>query len=327
MLVDALTQAALRGVSVKVLLDSYGAKGLERTDYERLVQSGVAVRYFNPPTHGRLKTSLTRDHRKLMLVDQHVAFTGGYCITDEFLDEWHDVAIRVEGPVTEDWEKLFVRLWSDSLTQGSHEEALDPQTEAHRQQAPRESSKQGMKGRVVWGRGGSNQTIRFSLQQRIANASRRVWIHTPYFLPTFSLRRRLMEAVRRGVDVRLLLAGKSHDHPSVLYAGRHYYGRLLRNGIRIYEYQPTFTHAKLCIVDDWSTIGSCNFDHWSLRWNLEANQEVEDRHFAADIVALFEKDLTDSKEILPTEWAQRAWRQRGRERVLGTLSGWANLLH
>ncbi|MCG7599325.1 phosphatidylserine/phosphatidylglycerophosphate/cardiolipin synthase family protein [Halomonas sp. McH1-25] len=321
--IDALVRAANRGVHVQVLFDGYGAKGLKQRDRARLTQSGAALRFFNPFSTGRLSHKLTRDHRKLVLVDGRVAFTGGFCLTDDFLDKWYDIALRIEGPVVSDWSALFTKLWDSPSTQGK--DSL-PSLEDVMLTESAEPREQGMRGRLIWGHGRRDQAIRYSLQQRISAATQRVWVYTPYFLPTLSLRRRLMAAARRGVDVRLLVAGKKHDHPSVRYTGQHYYGRLLRAGVRVYEYQPSFTHAKFCLIDDWSTIGSCNFDHWSLRWNLEANQEVEDGRFAADVAALFEDNLEVSQEICPASWRQRPWRRRARERALGTVNSWATLL-
>ena len=170
------------------------------------------------------------------------------------------------------------------------------------------------------------QAIRLSLHQQIANAQRRIWFCTPYFVPTLSLRRRLARAARRGVDVRLLLPGESHDHPGIRYAGQRFYRRLLRAGVRIYEYQPRFIHAKFSLADDWATIGSCNFDHWSLQWNPEANQEIHDARFAKEVAVLFEKNFTQSREILPEQWARRPLGQRLREWLFGTLDAWVTRL-
>lgn len=322
-IIEALAQAADRGVHVQVLLDRYGAKGLKRSDRARLTRAGVALRWFNPLLLGRLSTNFTRDHRKLVLIDHRLAFTGGFCITDDFLKRWFDLAVRIEGPVVDDWQALFKRLWTSSLTQGDGERLLPQGFSAIRNVTPRE---QGMAGRVVWQRGHRYQAVRLSLQARIATASRRVWVYTPYFVPTPSLCRHLMAAAQRGVDVRLLVAGKHHDHPSVHSAGRHYYGRLLRAGVRIYEYQPSFTHAKFCLVDDWCTIGSCNFDHWSLRWNLEANLEVENALFVTELAKLYREHIAASNAISPQEWPKRPWWQWGRERTLGKVNAWLTLL-
>jgi cardiolipin synthase len=321
--VDALARASRRGVHVYLLLDTYGAKGFKQRDRDRLTEAGATICLFNPITPGRLSRSLTRDHRKMLVIDHCMAFTGGYCITDEFLFNWYDVVTKIEGPVVEDWAALFSQAWSSAnQRQRVRSSPVRTQSSVHDQKA----SGAGMLGRVAHGRGRRYQEIRFSLQRRIATARECVWICTPYFLPTLSLRRRMMAAARRGIDVRLLVAGPRHDHPSVRYTGQHYYRRLMRAGVRIYEYQPTFTHAKFCLVDDWSTIGSCNFDHWSLRWNLEANQEVISSRFAHDMRRLFEDNLAQSQEIDPQAWAQRPRWKACREHLLGTANAWMTLL-
>ncbi|GAB2792122.1 phosphatidylserine/phosphatidylglycerophosphate/c ardiolipin synthase family protein [Halomonas shantousis] len=321
--IEALARAARRGVSVMLLLDGYGCMGLVRDDRERLRQAGVAIRDFNPLALHRLSGNLTRDHRKLLVVDGRVAFTGGFCIVDEFIEAWYEVAVRAEGPVVGDWVRLFSRLWDSSLTRGTGEALRVRGLKLHVAPVP---GYHGMRGRVIWGQGHRYQAIRHSLHQRIATSRQRLWICTPYFVPTRTLLRRLGQAARNGIDVRLLLPGEKHDHPTVRYAGQRFYGRLLRAGVRIFEFQPNFIHAKFSVIDDWSTVGSCNFDHWSLQWNLEANQEVDDKRFADEVAALFERNFKTSDEILHASWARRPRLQRFREWLFGTLDTWLTRL-
>lgn len=316
--IEALVDASRRSVSVLFLLDSYGAKGLTVADRERLEQAGVAVRFFNPLALGRFSRNLTRDHRKLVVVDQKAAFTGGFCLVDDSMNAWYDVVVKAEGPVIADWTRLFCKLWNSPAARGEGESALLP---AVKNNPPLERYVPGMRGRVVWSRGYRQQAIRKSLYHRIEQANGRLWLCTPYFAPSLGLRRRLTQAARRGVDVRLLLPdNKNHDHPGVHYAGQRFYTRLLEAGIRIYEFKPAFIHAKFCLVDDWSTFGSCNFDHWSLQWNLEANQEIEDRGFSVEVATLFERNFAASDEIDPDRWAQRPYWQRVMEWLYGKIS-------
>ncbi|GEK48626.1 cardiolipin synthase B [Bisbaumannia pacifica] len=322
--IEALGRAAGRGVRVLLMLDGYGAMGLNEADRRRLAELGVALRFFNPlGFHLPLARNLTRDHRKLVVVDGRVAFTGGFGAVDDFLRAWYEVAVRIEGPVVADWVRLFSRLWDSSLTRGAGEASL---VRGLRLALADDDGYQGMRGRVVWGQGYRYQAIRRSLHRRVRQARRRLWICTPYFVPTLGLRIRLAMAARRGVDVRLLLPGEAHDHPGVRYAGQRFYGRLLRAGIRIFEFQPSFIHAKFCLVDDWSSIGSCNFDHWSLHWNLEANQEIDDPRFAREVAALFERNFVASHEIYAGAWARRPRWQRLKEWLFGTLDGWLTRL-
>ncbi|MCG7600722.1 phosphatidylserine/phosphatidylglycerophosphate/cardiolipin synthase family protein [Halomonas sp. McH1-25] len=321
-LIERLVDAAQRGVDVLVLLDGLGSMGLDGKDRDTLREAGVVLRFFNPLAWGHLGNVLMRDHRKLLIVDGKVAFTGGFGAVDEFIDAWFDVAVRIEGPVVADWLQLFARLWGSPLTRGDGEPALVQRLTAQGQPA----RERPMLGRVMWGQGYRYQAIRHSLHQRVMTARQRIWVCTPYFVPTLTLRRRLARAARRGVDVRLLLPGDAHDHPGVRYAGQRFYGRLLRAGVRIYEYQPGFIHAKISLVDTWVSVGSCNFDHWSLQWNLEANQEVLNSAFADEAAALFERNFAVSREILPAAWAQRSRRHRLREWIFGTLDSWVTRL-
>ena len=140
-----------------------------------------------------------------------------------------------------------------------------------------------------------------------------------YFVPARRFRRALRRAAQRGVDVRLLVPGARTDHPWVRHASRRFYARMLRYGVRIFEYQPSMLHAKMILCDDWVSVGSSNLDRWSLRWNLEANQEVADRGFADSAAALFESDFNVSRAISRRHWSRRAWLDRVRERIAGAL--------
>jgi cardiolipin synthase A/B len=155
--------------------------------------------------------------------------------------------------------------------------------------------------------------------RRIDAAASRAWIMSAYFVPSRRFRKALRRAARRGVDVRLLLPGARTDHPWVRYAARRFYGKMLRNGVQIYEYQPQMLHAKVILCDDWVSVGSSNLDRWSLRWNLEANQEVADTAFADSVAQLFRDDCRRSLPISRRHWHRRAWFDRLRESIAGAL--------
>ncbi len=313
---DALIDAAQRGVCVCLLLDGYGSMGLSSDDRQRLKQGGVQLRFFNPIGFHSLARNLSRDHRKIVVLDGELAFTGGFGAVDEFLNAWYEIALRIDGPVVADWELLFRRLWRSRLTRaekgdlsaGHLPERREPQAQPN-----------GVPGRAMSARGYRYQAIRHSLYERVSHAQTQLWLCTPYFVPTFSLRRRLVRAARRGIDVRLLLPGAKHDHPSVRFASQRFYHSLLKAGVRIFEFQPTFIHAKFVLADDWVSIGSCNFDHWNLHWNLEANQEASDPQLAAEVRELFERNFAASQEVDAAAWAARPWGQRAREWVYGVL--------
>ncbi|MGE6606982.1 phospholipase D-like domain-containing protein [Halomonas sp. NPDC076908] len=313
---EVLINAVQRGVSVCLLLDGYGSMGLSNDDRQRLRQGGVQLRFFNPIGFHSLALNLSRDHRKIVVIDGVLAFTGGFGAVDEFLNAWYEIALRIEGPVVADWEQLFRRLWSSRLTRN---EKGDSSRGVLPEQREPQVHTSGVSGRAMSARGYRYQAIRHSLHDRVNHAGERVWLCTPYFVPTFALRRRLIRAARRGIDVRLLLPGDKHDHPGVRFAGQRFYQALLKAGVRIYEFQPTFIHAKFVLIDDWISIGSCNFDHWNLHWNLEANQEVIDPQLAAEVRQLFERNFAASQEVDAVAWAARPWGQRAREWIYGVL--------
>lgn len=313
---DVLIEAAQRGVHVCLLLDGYGAMGLASADRLKLLHGGVQLRFFNPIGFHSLARNLSRDHRKIVVIDGELAFTGGFGAVDEFLNAWYEIALRIEGPVVADWELLFRRLWHSRLTRaekGDSRPVLLPDSRKPR------ALPDGVPGRAVSARGYRYQAIRHSLHHRVSQVNERLWLCTPYFVPTFALRRRLVRAAGRGIDVRLLLPGAKHDHPSVRFAGQRFYHTMLKAGVRIFEFQPTFIHAKFVLADEWVSIGSCNFDHWNLHWNLEANQEVKDPKLAADVRELFERNFAASQEVDAKTWAARPRGQRVREWLYGVL--------
>ncbi|MBI5449884.1 MAG: hypothetical protein HY940_00850 [Gammaproteobacteria bacterium] len=163
------------------------------------------------------------------------------------------------------------------------------------------------------------QDIRRSLYYRLQGAERRIWLMTAYFVPSRRTLRALRQAAQRGVDVRLLLPGPVSDHPAIAHAGRRFYSPLLRAGVRVFEYQPRFMHAKAVICDDWVSIGSSNFDRWNLHWNLEANQEIDDQPFADQVCAVIDGDLRDCIEIRYPDWHQRGLAARLREQLWGRI--------
>jgi phosphatidylserine/phosphatidylglycerophosphate/cardiolipin synthase-like enzyme len=152
--------------------------------------------------------------------------------------------------------------------------------------------------------------VTLSLIQSVYRARRRVWFATAYFVPTWRIRRSLKRAAKSGVDVRLLLPGPITDHPAVRHISHRLYGRLLKNGIRIFEYQPRFFHAKCVLSDNWVAIGSSNFDRWNLRWNLEANQEIRDDVLAKQVEAVFVADFANSVEYTYEKWYRTSWYKR-----------------
>ena len=317
--VQHLVAAAERGVKVCLLLDGFGAAGLCTRERQQLLAAGVRINWFNPLHWRKASRNLMRDHRKLLLIDGRVAFTGGFGLTDAFVggqESWHEVVLRIQGPCVADWQRLFWKTWHQA--RGRVLSLPDCQVQ--------QALPGGKEGRVVAGQGLYLHAIKLSLLRQIYRAQREVWLATPYFMPSYRLRRALARAAKRGVAVHLLLPGPATDHPPVRYAGQRFYSQLLKAGVHIYEYQPSFIHAKVSMSDDWVSIGSCNFDHWGLHWNLEANQEVSSRQFAQEVKNWFVDTQNQSLWLDPKLWAQRSWKQKIKEYFWGVMDALAQKL-
>jgi phosphatidylserine/phosphatidylglycerophosphate/cardiolipin synthase-like enzyme len=318
--ITALQLAAQRGVAVCLLLDAFGALHLKGADRNRLTSAGVRLAFYNALHHAKWLRNLLRNHRKLLLVDGAVAFAGGAGITDAFepasAPPWRETMLRITGPVVDDWLELFATTWAEATGKALHVTPLRAVERA-----------QGVWGRVVASSGlRARNDITRSVVRHIARAERRVWLATAYFVPSRRLRRELRHAAQRGADVRLLLPGANTDHPSARWAGRRFYARLLANGVRVYEFQPRFMHAKVLLCDDWVSIGSSNLDHWNLRWNLEANQELDDVQMARQVADMFVADFGESLELDSAAWQRRRWHARLMERIWGMVDAWLKRL-
>ena len=304
---------------VRCLFDGYGCLAFTIGLRRRLTDAGVELRFYNPLSWRRGGNNLYRDHRKLLLVDQKLAVVGGTGVTDEFWQpddntcEWHEVMVAIKGPLVQDWQMLFDRQWRANISR----KAWRPATHFGLPRLPSAPLEREGMGRVTYADAHQHRDILQSLIQAINGAKERIWLATPYFLPTWGVRRALRRAAHRGVDVRLLLTGPRTDHPSVRYAGHRYYPRLLKSGVQIYEYQPCFLHLKMVLVDDWVSLGSCNFDHWNLRFNLEANLEALDPVLTQAVVVSFMNDFSQSLPISLQDWQTRPLWGRVKQRIWG----------
>lgn len=320
--VQALVNAARRGIIVRCLFDDFGSLAFTQSLRTRLTEAGVILRFYNRVRWRRGIRNFYRDHRKLLLVDKELAVVGGTGVTDEFWrpdqdsSEWHEVMVEIRGPLVLDWQALFDRQFHAN----PRRRAWRPAENFGLPRLPRPPvSGQGL-GRVAYADSRQHRDILQSLVRSLNTGSKRIWLATPYFLPTWKVRRALRRAASRGVDVRLLLTGPRTDHPSVRYAGHRYYPRLLKAGVKIFEYQPCFLHLKMVLVDDWVSVGSCNFDHWNLRFNLESNLEAMDPALTQAVHDSFERDFMVSSEVSLENWRSRPlWR-----RVQQRLWGWVD---
>ena len=307
--IKVFTVAAQRGVCVQLLVDAYGSLALSKTDRTKLTESGVQLVFYNPLMFRKFKKNLFRTHRKYLVIDGRKVFVGGAGITDYFQgkDAWRETVLEVDGNVVADWQLLFKRnfkQWSNNAVPVP----LELVNEA-----------KGLAARVAFTTGGTRLEIKKVLLNRMNKSNEIIWLASAYFIPSRKIRKALRKAAINGKDVRLLLPGEITDHPAVRYASRRYYARLLRFGVRIFEYQGRFTHTKMVLIDDWLTIGSSNMDRWNFRWNLEANQEIEDKNMSDEARKIMLNDFNRCTEILYFEWANRSNVQRFKEWVWGRL--------
>jgi len=307
--IDAFIACKQRGVQVYMLIDHFGARAFTEADRQRIIDAGIALLFYNPAYLSHFFRGLPRNHCKLLLVDGEIAFTGGAGITDDYATReigrpWHDMMVEMRGPILADWQAHFVHIWRHW---DGEIELPEPASDPAGTQ----------RGRLSLSLRGLKKFVKKALLYQVRHASERAWLGSAYFLPGRPMLRALRAASRRGVDVRLLLPGPVNDHPTVYHAGRRYYHNLLRHGIRIFEYQPAFMHAKLYLCDDWCSVGSCNMDRWGLRWNLEANLECDSPELSAEATAFFEEAFAHSHEITLDAWLKRPFKHRFSEWFFG----------
>ncbi len=318
----ALIAAVQRGVRVRCLFDSFGSRRLRSAQRQHWLAAGIELRFYNPLRWQRGLENFYRDHRKLLIVDQQVAYIGGTGLTDQFwqpdseYSQWHEVMVRVVGPVVNDWQNLFDSQWRSCIQRFFWQQNNSPKKVPQYNMPALPFANVG-KARVAYAASTQHRDIQKALLRALKGAHQTVWLATPYFLPTWAVRRALRKAAVRGVDVRLLLTGRHTDLPAVRWAGQRYYPALLRKGVRIFEYQPRFLHLKMVVVDDWVSIGSCNFDHWNLRFNLEGNLEARDSGLLEQVRACLLDDFAQSIEVTEESWRQRPLLERARQRLWG----------
>ncbi len=316
---QALIARARAGVEVNVLYDAWGSS----VSIEYLVwlsQGGVRTMAFHPvelsSTIDKTLAKLTlRNHRKLLIVDSKVAFTGGLNISDDYAGEadggrdWRDTHVRIEGPVVAELLGFFLATWKaaggPAVTAARHAPDVGsplPRRAGRRSPAPvQDPHVQVAASHLRRGR----RTVRHAYGEAIREARSHIYITNAYFLPTVRLLQALRHAAQRGVDVRVMVAGTT-DVPAVLHASRAIYGLLLKAGARLFEWEGRVLHAKTATIDrSWSTIGTSNLDRQSLRFNLEVNVIVRDSAFAGAMEAMFFQDLLSCREITLDTWEKR----------------------
>jgi len=304
---DALSIKAREGLSVKVLLDWVGSLPMDERLIQRMRDAGVEVVRFRPVTWYTLDRVNNRTHRKLLIIDGRIGFTGGVGIADEWNgdarspSEWRDNHYRVEGPAAAEFQAAFAEHWIEATGELLLGDRFFPKI-----------SSTGERGtQVVISSTHQRNVMHLMLMTALAAAQKNIRIATPYFVPDELTRRQLLEARQRGVDIQIIVPGSQTDARIVRKASRHLWGDLLQAGVKISEYQPTFFHCKLVIVDDiWTSVGSTNIDDRALRLNDEANINLFDREFARAQTALFDKDAAASKPYTFSDWQGRSTGQK-----------------
>lgn len=304
---EALSIKARQGLSVKVLLDWVGSIPMDEGLIKRMQDAGVEVVRFRPITWYTIDRVNNRTHRKLLIVDGRVGFSGGVGIADEWNgdarspNEWRDNHYRLEGPAAAELQAAFAEHWIEATGELLLGDRFFPEISLAGDHA----------AQVVISSTHQRNVMHLMLMTALASAQKNIRIATPYFVPDELIRRQLLEARKRGVEVQIIVPGGQTDARIVRKASRHLWGDLLQAGVKISEYQPTFFHCKLVIVDDiWTSVGSTNIDDRALRLNDEANINLFDQQFASTQLALFEKDASASKPYTFSEWQNRSANER-----------------
>jgi len=314
---DALCEAAHRGVKVHVLLDWLGSRRMDRQTLEAMQRSGVQVQRFHRPRLSGLRRMNNRTHRKLLIVDGTVGFTGGVGIADPWTghaqdsDHWRDTHFRALGPVVAQMQAVFVDNWMKAtgcvLHGADYFPALQPAGQMPAQMFGSSPT-------------GGSESMHLMYLLAIVCAEHTIDLQSAYFVPDPLAVDALVQAARRGVRVRVLVPGREIDAEVVRRASRALWGELLAAGVQIAEYQPTMFHCKVLVVDGLLvSVGSTNFDNRSFRFNDEANLNVLDEGFARQQLKIFEEDWARAQVITLHQWRTRPWRQCAVEHAAALL--------
>jgi cardiolipin synthase A/B len=310
----ALEEAARRGVSCRLIVDAVGSSAMEPSHVQRLERAGCVVAVFNRPHWYTLEELNYRSHRKILVVDGAVGFTGGVGFADHWLgnaqdkEHWRDTQIRARGPIVRLLEAAFHENFTE--THGPAAATLSEATWTN--------DEQGQSFLVRSSPTGGSSDLKRLYLLALASARRTVDITTPYFVTDESTWWSLEDAVRREVRIRVLVEGDITDAMPVKYASRAVYDRLMQLGVEIHEYQPTMMHTKALVVDGvFSIVGSANFDNRSFELNDELNVAVSSRDLARRLTEDMEGDLKRSRRLTLETWRQRPLLDKVREKFWG----------
>ncbi len=304
-LADLLARKSREGVDVRLMLDGSGGRKFGKKALKMIADAGCTVQKYHPIKLSNLGRINNRTHRKIAVIDGRTGFIGGHCFVDNWLGDaqdkkhFRDISARVEGPVVAQLQAAFLDNWMEECGEAAAGEALFPVLE----------DAGASPAHVVYvSPTGNPSTIKLLHYAAIHAARTRLLIQNPYFLPDPDARDALVDAVKRGVEVKIMLpAASASDSPIVQHASHHHYGTLLEGGVRIFEYQRTLLHQKVLTVDGkWASIGSSNFDDRSFEINDEVALVVYDEAVAGELERVFESDLRECQEQSLDSWKRRA---------------------
>ncbi len=311
----ALAERARAGVRVHVLLDWAGAAKMDDQSLSMMRDAGVEVEKYHPLRWYNLSRMNNRTHRKLLVVDGKVGFTGGVGVADVWAGHaqdsahWRDTHFRLEGPAVNQMQAAFIDNWIKTRAQALHGDDYFP---------PLDSAGPARAQVFKSSAGDGSENTQLMYLASIAAAERSILLSSSYFVPDSLSIAKLAEASRRGVRVEIIVPGRHIDSKIVRKASRGLWGPLLEAGVRIFEYQPTMFHVKVMVVDGlWSSVGSTNFDERSFRLNDEANLNVLDGDFARVQEGVFEEDKAQSREVTLEMWRNRPRSERIKEWLAG----------
>ena len=318
MVFEVMIERARAGVEVRVLLDGLGCMRAPSEGIEALTAAGGRVEPFRPPRLGRLTRFHRRNHRRSIVVDGLIAFTGGAAVGDKWLgnaaskEEWRDSMVQVTGPLAKSVQSAFATTWGACAGEMLVGDGHYPAHEASPAGAEEVSYHTG----VISAPSHENRPMPVFFMLSFLAARRTLYITTPYFVPDAQTRAAAAGRARQGVDVRILLPNELTDAVPIRLAGHSYFDDLLSAGVRIFEYQPAMMHNKTVVVDgQWSVVGSANMDIRSTELNQENVLGILDQGFARELEATFLADLEKAKEITLPEWRRRGVWARVKERA------------
>jgi cardiolipin synthase A/B len=314
---EAFKDRVRNGVEVRLLLDGFGAWKMTKRYRDELRQAGVIVSRFRPPALRNLVRFYRRTHRRAIVVDGRVGYTGGAAVSKKWKGnvsnqhEWRDSMTRVTGPMVGGIQSAFATNWvycTGEVLAGAR--FFPPVNQG--------AGPCGLS--VVSSPSDALQPIRLLFWVSMINANHRLWICNSYFIPDKRLRDAVIKRARGGVDVRILVPGNQTDAVPVQLAGRSFYEELLAAGVRIFEFKPAMMHAKTMVVDSaWSIVGSANLDERSMELNEENVLGIADRDFARSVEEGVTADFARSREIHLEQWRKRSIFRRGMERLAKAL--------